>query len=250
MNNPTNGNIEKTYKIKGYENYIFTISGINGQNQDYIKEYPQLIKMWKNWHLNDLNAGSLKQSAMVEEYFSQIGEQFNYHKAKEFLRTNNADIEFDDKGNEVKYGYNWMLNPLPNEIFNFTKELIEKHNKYTNKIYQVLDNNQIYYDISSNHIYRQDIASSLFFDSKDKKFKFYNGFDNKYTSELIQNSDKVKQELKILVLERQEFIADMLKKIPEVALKNANEHFYSSIKEETPVLKETVKVENVQQMKI
>lgn len=250
INNPINGNVEKLHEIEGYKNYEFSISGINGQGQDNIKKYPKLIKMWDNWHLNSLNAGSLKQAAMVDEYFAQTDKRYDYQEAKDFLKENNAYSEFDEDGNEVKYGYNWILNPLPNAIYDFAKELIEKHNEYSNKIYQLLDDNPMKYGRYSDFMSRKNIASSLFFDSKDKKIKFFNGFDERNTSILQAVSPAVQQELKILVLERQEFVADMLKKIPEVALKNANEHFYSANKEEKPALKETVKVENVQQMKI
>lgn len=254
MNNPINGKLEKIHEIEGYKNYDLNIMSISGysQSKNDIQKYPQLIKMWDNWgRANDLNDGSLKQMAIANEYLSQMGIKFDYHRAFEFLLDNNAHIEIDENGKEVEYGIHWIVNPMPNELYDFTKELIEKHNEYSDRILQFLDSHFVKYGVKNDFISQIEIASSLFFDSKDKQFKFYNGFDKNdgNVSELtILPANQ--QELKILVLERQEFIADMLKKIPEVAFKNALEHFYSSNKEEIPELKETAKIENVQKIKI
>ena len=255
MNNPISGKLEKIHEIEGYKNYDLNIMSVSGysQSKDDIQEYPQLIKMWNNWvcNANDLNSGSLKQSAMANEYLSEIGADFDFQRAIEFLFENDAYIDFDDDGNEIAYGHDWIVNPLPNELYDFVKELIEKHNEYSDKILQFFNSHFVEYGIKNDSISQIEIASSLFFDPKDKQFKFYNGFDKNdgNVSELTVLPAN-QQELKILVLERQEFIADMLKKIPEVAFKNAYEHFYSSIKEETPALKETAKIENVQKIKI
>ena len=255
MNNPINGKLEKIHEIEGYKNYDLNIMSVSGYNQSKknIQEHPQFIKMWNNWvcNSNDLNNGSLNQSAMANEYLSEIGADFDFQRAIEFLFENDAYIDFDDEGNEIAYGQDWIVNPLPNELYDFVKELIEKHNEYSDKILQFLNSHFVEYGIKNDSISQIEIASSLFFDPKDKQFKFYNGFDKKdgNVSELTVLPAN-QQELKILVLEKQEFITDMLKKIPEVAFKNAYEHFYSSIKEETPALKETTKIENVQKIKI
>lgn len=255
MNNPINGKLEKIHEVSGYKNYDLNIMSVSGysQSKDHIQEYPQLIKMWNNWvcNANDLNSGSLKQSVMANEYLSEIGADFDFQRAIEFLFENDAYIDFDDDGNEIAYGQDWIVNPLPNELYDFVKELIEKHNEYSDKILQFLNSHFVEYGIKNDFISQIEIASSLFFDSKDKQFKFYNGFDKNdgNVSELTVLSAN-QQELKILVLEKQEFIADMLKKIPDVALKNALEHFYSSNKEEIPALKETTKIENIQKIKI
>lgn len=255
MNNPINGKLEKIHEIEGYKNYDLNIISVSGYNQSKknIQEHPKLIKMWNNWvcNQNDLNSGSLKQSAMANEYLSEMGADFDFQRAIEFLHENDAHIEFDEDGNEVEYGIDWIVNPLPNELYDFVKELIEKHNEYSDKILQFLNSHFVEYGIKNDSISQIEIANSLFFDHKDKQFKFYNGFDkNDGNVSAVTVLPANQQELKILVLERQEFIADMMKKIPEAAFKNAYEHFYSSIKEETPVLKETEKIENVQKIKI
>lgn len=62
----------------------FSMSGKSGQCQDRIKpkgkNQKKLIQIWNDWHLNDLNAGTPKQSAAIEKWKAK-GNRYDYTNA-------------------------------------------------------------------------------------------------------------------------------------------------------------------------
>lgn len=106
--------------------YVFTASarckGHGGQCLDHIHEkaeqfimpdekkvlYNRIYEIWREYHLNDLQAGTKKQTdAIPEEMF-----ELDYYTAKcEYLQ----DIGlFEDRG--YKYGHGWLCKEIPAEI--------------------------------------------------------------------------------------------------------------------------------------
>lgn len=118
-------------QVKGY---AISISGAVrvpytecwGQCQDSIKELFEegifkndkekvyrIIELWNEWHLNDLNAGTKKQT----EYLKKIGVE-EYKEAVEKLKEVGL---YEDNG--YRYGSAWLFNPASDEIVKELEEL-------------------------------------------------------------------------------------------------------------------------------
>lgn len=96
-----------------------------GQCLDTIKEYlpknkqvARIVEIWKEYHLNDLKAGTRKQTAFLNALEKQ-GWEYEYNSACESLKQ--AGL-YEDNG--YKYGHGWLYQPIPDEIINEVKELI------------------------------------------------------------------------------------------------------------------------------
>ena len=90
-----------------------------GQNiEDIAKLYPhsrrvqRIAQIWREWHLNDLNAGTRTQKAFMEKYEADHpGWRYDYGQACEILR---AAGLYEDRGYE--YGSAWLLRVLPENV--------------------------------------------------------------------------------------------------------------------------------------
>lgn len=75
----------------------------------------RIIELWREWHLNDLHAGTKKQT----EYLNTV-EYDGYSEACEKLKE--AGL-YEDNG--YRYGHGWLFNPAPIEV---VQELVELFN--------------------------------------------------------------------------------------------------------------------------
>lgn len=66
----------------------------------------KLLNIWKNYHLNDLQAGTLKQTIALKECDS-----YDYNDRLESLNLLN------DKG--FRYGTDWLFKPIPDSIIEY-----------------------------------------------------------------------------------------------------------------------------------
>lgn len=133
--------LKETYKgwcfsASGLYNYQFNPSWKDwdyeggGQCLDEIaKDYPknkevQLItKLWKKYHLNDMNAGSPKQT----EYLKSLGEYKSYEWACEELKKVGLlyDKEFSPD-EPYQYGSAWLYREIPKDDLELIKQIINK----------------------------------------------------------------------------------------------------------------------------
>lgn len=106
--------------------YVFTASasgkGRCGQCLDFIQEnaekymipeerralYNRIYKIWSEYHLNDLQAGTEKQTALLTKEQCRID---NYEKACETLKHFGL---LEDRGH--KYGHGWLCKEIPVEV--------------------------------------------------------------------------------------------------------------------------------------
>ena len=89
----------------------------------------KLIKIWKRWHLNNLNAGSPKQEA----YLRPLYEAYDGHEWYDYAKTElkkaglNPDMSYQHhniKGtNGYLYGHSWIHEDLPQEIITYIENL-------------------------------------------------------------------------------------------------------------------------------
>jgi hypothetical protein len=81
----------------------------------------KLVSIWKEYHLNDLKAGTKKQSEALEAW-SGKPDRYDYDASVEYLKSINL---YDDRG--YKYGNGWLYMPIPESVI---KETIELANSY------------------------------------------------------------------------------------------------------------------------
>lgn len=102
------------------------ISG--GQNLDEIaKLFPtnakvkRIVAIWRDWHLNDMRAGSPRQMVVANEHIRQhekAGTRYSYESICEALSAANllVDNEFIHNGKPYEYGSAWLRTDLPAEV--------------------------------------------------------------------------------------------------------------------------------------
>ena len=114
-----------------------------GQCLDTLKEYVgddslfmELYSLWKQYHLNGLNAGTHRQKASIDDYFKKIGKPYDYGLAVEHLKNVGlyvdklADGEFLNCETETAnresytYGHGWIVYAIPNDVLGRIKEII------------------------------------------------------------------------------------------------------------------------------
>lgn len=82
----------------------------------------QIVEIWKEYHLNDLQAGTKIQTSFVKQYFKDNNLKYDYKDACEYL-TEIGMIE--DCG--FKYGHQWLCKPIPSDIVETIKNIIENN---------------------------------------------------------------------------------------------------------------------------
>ena len=81
-----------------------------GQCQDSIENAATFVSLWNKFHLNCLNAGTLKQQEILASEDFKKGSNF-YTSACSFLELQNMLID-----NGYKFGSEWLYMPLPDDI--------------------------------------------------------------------------------------------------------------------------------------
>ena len=108
----------------GYWNRWRTDYTSCGQVLDMILiDFPRSIivqrvhKVWKEWHLNNLTAGSPAQEEEVAKWKAE-GNPYTYANAAEHLKKVglNPDHSFLHKGEVYSYGHAWIKRTLPKSI--------------------------------------------------------------------------------------------------------------------------------------
>ena len=102
-----------------------------GQNLDELNEYfgnhhifKEIYKLWKKYHLNDLNAGTVKQENAIKEQEYLFG-KMDYSAECEYLKSINM-FEVPLNGKVYKYGHQWLFREIPLHDLNKIENLILK----------------------------------------------------------------------------------------------------------------------------
>lgn len=75
----------------------------------------KLIEFWKEYHLNDMCAGTKAQTELIKT----MNEKFDYDRVCDFLEKNNMIV---DKG--YRYGTNWLSREFPkDELMRIIEEI-------------------------------------------------------------------------------------------------------------------------------
>ena len=102
-----------------------------GQCLDTIKQFipdniifDKIYRIWKNYHLNGMHAGTPEQERAVEEYRERTGRAYNYTEICDYLKSINLyDVEVN--GQPYKYGHSWLCEEIPEEVQDEIRELFK-----------------------------------------------------------------------------------------------------------------------------
>lgn len=108
------------------EKYIGTLN----LNKNTMELFHKLLNYWNEYHLNDLKAGTKKQTEFLKQHDSK---NMDYKKSVELLKNNGL---YED--NNYKYGYGWLYKEIPNTVIEdientcveLKKELKKHYNNY------------------------------------------------------------------------------------------------------------------------
>lgn len=101
--------LEVTYR-NGYQE--FTMSNEHGQCQDHIvprtDAQRRLLSIWREWHLNGMNAGTDNQENVLEIWRSQCENPNDYNARRDYLKKHKFDgsdlsiVEYDKSEKAIK----------------------------------------------------------------------------------------------------------------------------------------------------
>lgn len=88
------------------------------------KDIRRILEIWREYHLNDMKAGTDKQVAYIKQLRADgtIGKGWQYDE--ECLRLKVAGL-YEDRG--IKWGHGWFCKPLPEELIAEINELFRVH---------------------------------------------------------------------------------------------------------------------------
>ena len=90
---------------------------INVIKKSELKKFLTILNIWKQYHLNDLQAGTKTQTEALKT--ANIKEwAINYKKCCDYLENINL---LNDKG--YKFGTGWLVKEIPTEIIDYIKAL-------------------------------------------------------------------------------------------------------------------------------
>lgn len=88
------------------------------------KTYLKIYRLWKQYHLNDMNAGTPEQSEALKKYHKENGSSYDYTKDVEYLKSINLWEVMLPCGEMYKYGHGWLYREIPSEDLAIIKELL------------------------------------------------------------------------------------------------------------------------------
>ena len=90
----------------------------------YNKQLLLIHDLWKKYHLNNMNAGTLEQSQALEKWHKENGTRFDYTKDVEYLKSIDLyEVTLKD-GSPYKYGHSWLYREIPENDLNIIKTLL------------------------------------------------------------------------------------------------------------------------------
>ena len=103
-----------------------------GQCLDTIKEFipdniilDRIYRLWQNYHLNGLHAGTVEQEQAIKEYKERTGKAYyDYTDICNYLKSINL-YEVIENGQPYKYGHGWLCREIPEEDLKEIRNLLE-----------------------------------------------------------------------------------------------------------------------------
>lgn len=82
----------------------------------------EIVRLWKAYHLNDMNAGTPKQTEVLDDYFKD--KSYDYEVARKVLEENNLLFDTLEDGTKYEYGTSWLYRPIPEKDLEEIKLII------------------------------------------------------------------------------------------------------------------------------
>ena len=140
-NNPVT--VEVEWKPNNSGRMVFTASGdvwnhlhtdiyMGGQCLDRLNEFPsvrnnstfkKIYHLWKNYHLNDMHAGTAEQEAALKEHFGKNHADF-YERCDYLKSINLFTVKHPYTGEPYAYGSGWLYREIPEEDVKLIEELL------------------------------------------------------------------------------------------------------------------------------
>lgn len=86
------------------------------------KKFRVIYNLWKRNHLNDINAGTLEQTWLVNDWVEKNG-QYDYTKVCEYLKSI-GKYEADHNGGKYKYGHGWIYREITEDDLGIITQLL------------------------------------------------------------------------------------------------------------------------------
>lgn len=87
------------------------------------KQFMELYRLWKLYHLNDMHAGTIEQEKAIEDWESK-GNRYDYTSACEYLKSVGL-YEVENNGKPYKYGHGWLYWDIPEYDLKVIKALFD-----------------------------------------------------------------------------------------------------------------------------
>lgn len=75
------------------------------------KQFMELYRLWKLYHLNDMHAGTIEQEKALKDWESK-GNRYDYTSACDYLKSVGLN-EVEYNGKPYKYGHAWLYWNIP-----------------------------------------------------------------------------------------------------------------------------------------
>ncbi len=91
-------------------------------NAELLKRF---IKVWENYHCNNLQAGSKSQMKWIKEHTKQDSsiDYFTYYSEKLAEAGLNPDPDYFYEGKPYRFGSAWLFKKVPESVIKFLKRL-------------------------------------------------------------------------------------------------------------------------------
>lgn len=103
-----------------------------GQCLDDIKPYmhnnslfKEIHRLWKLYHLNDMNAGTKEQKAALDKAVEtgKLSKRYDYKESCDYLKSiGKYEVEYN--GEPYKYGHGWITYDIPDDDLRKIEELL------------------------------------------------------------------------------------------------------------------------------
>jgi len=87
------------------------------------KTFMIIYKIWKEYHLNDLQPGTQKQMYALKKV--NLLNTNKYSEAVEYLKSIDLYIDKLPNGEDYKYGTKWLVKPIPEKTIKIIQKLLK-----------------------------------------------------------------------------------------------------------------------------
>lgn len=87
------------------------------------KQFMEIYRLWKLYHLNDMHAGTIEQEQALEDWESK-GNRYDYTSACEYLKSVGL-YEVEYNGKPYTYGHAWLYWDIPEDDLKIIQALFD-----------------------------------------------------------------------------------------------------------------------------